>query len=397
MVEFEEALSIIDTAEELKECEKVGIYEAVGRVVCDKVISGCDLPPFNKATMDGFACRYGDVEEGLELRVRDMVYAGDYKPVELGKGECVRIMTGAPVPDSCDTVVEFEKTEVKGDRVKIIGKVGMGANIAYRGEDLKKGEVAFDRGTLITPSMINLFASLGMAEIPVRRRLTIGIVTTGDELVEIHDMPTDGQIRDSSSFSLIAQIRSVFQIPRFFGIVRDDKDLITEVLSRAVDECDIILITGGSSFGDKDFAVPALKSISAHILTQRVAMKPGKPTVLARSGEGKWIVGMPGNPVSTYSVFKLFVQRLIARLLGSSAFITPFYRGRIDFEFKKKPDRVHFVPCKVDFVDSGYVISELNYHGSGDFTTLSQADAFFVAPKQVSLIERGSMVEFYLV
>ncbi len=404
MTRFDEAMEILrSNSKEIEDVEEVGLLDAVGRVVGRDIISNYDFPPFNRSAMDGFAFRYKDIEtvENPILKVKSLVLAGhsEGKHIELKKGECVRIMTGAPVPSPCDTVAEFEICEERDGKVKFVKTPQRLANIAIRGEDLKKGEAALYKGQLIEPKTINLIGSLGLKKISVKRKLKIGVISTGDELVEVDENIENGKIRNSSKYSLGTQINAIHQEFVDLGMVKDDEDEIYKAIEKGLN-LDILLITGGSSVGDKDLTLRVLKQFQANVMVERIAMKPGKPTIIAtidREGKDVWVFGMPGNPVSTFSVFKLLVTYLIEQLLGTSGLTPMFFTGILNFDFRKNTDRMHFVPCKALVRNENIEIDHIKYNGSGDFTALSNANAFFIAPKETEEIKGGSTVDFFFI
>ena len=403
MIEFDRVMDILKSKpHEIDDVEEVDISNAVGRVIGKDIISDRDFPPFNRSAMDGFAFRHEDVEneESPTFKVKEVVLAGHPgENVKIKRGECVRIMTGGAVPLQCDTVAEFEICEEKNGKVKLTKIPTKFANVALKGEDLKKGEVALRKGQLIGTNTINLIGSLGLSKVPVKRKLKIGVVSTGDELVDIGEKAENGKIRNSSKYSLSAQIGAIHQDFVDLGMVKDNENEIYQAVERGLG-LDVLLITGGSSVGDKDLTLKVLERFHANVMTKRIAIKPGKPTIIAtveRDGRKVWIFGMPGNPVSTFSVFKLLVTYLVERLLGTSGLAPKFFTGILNFDFQKKTNRMHFVPCVVSTRDDHFEIDFVKYNGSGDFTALSKANAFFVAPKEMGEIKKGSSVGFYFI
>uniref|UniRef100_A0A7V3RF57 Molybdopterin molybdenumtransferase n=1 Tax=Mesoaciditoga lauensis TaxID=1495039 RepID=A0A7V3RF57_9BACT len=398
MMELEEALKVFDGVKEIDDTESVKINDSIGRIIAHDTVSKYDFPPYDRSAMDGFAFRYEDIAASPTplLKVKGEVMAGHSGKIDLNKGECVRIMTGGVVPKPCDTVIEFEACTEEGGIVRIPKLPPKFSNIAFQGEDLKKGEYAFERGDLVKENKINLMASLGMNYVDVKRKLRIGVIPTGDELIDIDEELNYGKIRDSSKYSLEAQIRGVFQEFVNFGISKDDEESIKYKISKGIEsECDILLITGGSSMGDKDLTQRVLEKMGATIIAEKIAIKPGMPTIIAKLNGRKdvWIFGMPGNPVSTYIAFEMVVIPLIEKLTGTNKLSPNLLEGTFAGTFKKKPDRVHFVPCKVE---SGKVIP-IRYNGSGDFTSLSRADGFFIAPKESSVLQTGDPVKYFMI
>jgi len=393
---LEEAIKIFDKLQEINEEESVTIENSVGRILSHDIVSNYDFPPYNRSAMDGFAFRYDDVLRSPILKVKDEVFAGRPTSVDLKEGECVRIMTGGLVPPSCDTVAEIEICKENGDMIEIKKIPPKFANIAFKGEDLKKNEVALKKGSLITTNKINLIASLGMKYVNVKRQLKIGILPTGDELVDVEAEIDNGKIRDSSRYSLQAQISEIHQIPVNLGISHDDEDEIRSKVEDAFKEgCDILLITGGSSIGDKDLTGKVLEELGAEILVEKIAMKPGAPTIVSKLSMSRemWIFGMPGNPVSTYLAFKMVVVPLVEKMVGTDELHPVIFKGIFSGTFMKKVGRVNFVPCKVE---DGF-IKQIKYNGSGDFTSLSKANAFFIAQSEIEKINENDLVKYFMI
>ncbi len=400
MTDYEEVLRILNKVEERTETEIVDLVYALGRVNAHDIVSDTDFPPFDRSAMDGFAFRYEDLKKMDEpiFTVKEVVLAGHPANIELAVGECVRIMTGGKVPYPCDTVIEFEKCEEFDGKVRFLKKPSLRFNVAVKGEDLHAGEIALKKGERIAPKHVNLLASLGIKKIEVKKKVKIGVISTGDELIDIDEKLTEGKIRNSSKYALFAQITELGQEFEDLGTVRDNEEEIAHALENGLRD-DVVLITGGSSVGDKDFTVEVLKKFGADILVERVAIKPGRPTIIAtieKNGKKTWIFGMPGNPVSTFTVFKHFVALTIERMLSSHGMAPILFEGVLDFDFKKKGNRLHFVPCAIELSEVP-VVKPLKYNGSGDFTGLSRAQAFFLAPKGETVLAKGSRVKFYFV
>ncbi len=400
MVTLSETLKMIDERSSKAEgIEELDLEDSTGRILAKDIHSEYDFPPFNRSAMDGFAFRHSDTD-GIEtpsFRVKEEIFAGDPSDAELEKGECFRIMTGGVVPPSCDTVAEFEICDEENGKIRLRHVPNKFSNIALKGEDLQKGAVAIEKGRIVTPKVINLLGSLGLTKVPVVRKAKIAVLSTGDELVDISAKPKFGQVRDSSRHSLRAQISEIGQEFVDLGTVGDDETVIRERISKGL-ESDILLITGGSSVGDKDLTLKLLESTGAEILVKKMSIKPGRPTIIAKAekdGRDVWIFGMPGNPVSAFVVFKLITLHLLERMFETSELHPRILKGTMGFDFSKDTRRMHFVPCVAKVENGSVTLTELKYNGSGDFTTLSKANAFFVAPKEVSTLKTGDTVEFF--
>lgn len=396
METLEKALKMFEKAKETEECEKVLLTDSIGRIIAKDIVSGYDFPPYNRSAMDGFAFKYEDISDTAILKIKGESFAGHPSLMPIEKGECVRIMTGGVVPESCDTVVEFEVCDEKDGKIYIKKIPSKFANIAFRGEDLKKGETALRKGEIVTDNKINLIASLGIKYIELKRELKIGVISTGDELVDVEDEISGGKIRDSSKYSLETQIKNIHQKFVDLGRTKDDENEIRSKIEMGFDKkCDIILITGGSSEGDKDYTQKILKDLKANIMVNKIAIKPGAPTVIATIERKRemWILGMPGNPVSTYLTFKMILIPLVEKMLCTDKLHSTILEGIFEGTFNKKQDRMHFVPCAVE----GKTVKKLKYNGSGDFTTLSKANAFFIVPLEVGTIKDKEPIKYFMI
>lgn len=396
MKTLEEALRMFDEVKAVEKSEKVLLTNSIGRIVAKDIISEYDFPPYNRSAMDGFAFKYEDIFDTSTLKIKGESFAGHPSSVPLKTGECVRIMTGGVVPESCDTVVEFEVCDEKDGKIDIKKIPSKFANVAFRGEDIEKGEIAIRKGEIVTDNKINLIASLGIKYIEVKRKLKIGVISTGDELVDIEHAIDEGKIRDSSKYSLEVQINGIHQKFVDLGMAKDDTDEIKFKIEKGFDEkCDVILITGGSSEGDKDYTQTVLKALKANIMISKIAIKPGAPTVISmiKRNREMWVLGMPGNPVSTYLTFKMILVPLVEKMLGTDKLHPVILEGNFNGNFKKKQDRMHFVPCIVE----GNTVKQLKYNGSGDFTTLSKANAFFIVPLEVDTVKDKASVKYFMI
>src|SRR5262245_38976223 len=292
------------------------IEEAIGQVLAGDVIAQTDLPAFDRATMDGFAVRSADVASvPVLLEVQGEVAAGDSgERHEVNAGTAVRVMTGAPLPAGADAVVREEDTTLEGDRVQIRVAVKASENVAPQGQDIKRGAVALKRGEILRVVSVGLLAALGHREIPVFERPEVAILTTGNELLEPGSVLTPGKICDSNRFALAAQVLAAGGAPRLLGIARDDEEELREKVEQGL-LSEILLITGGSSIGKYDYAQRVVERLGGQVQFAGVSLKPGKPTVFATHGN-HLIYCLPGNPVSAFVTFELFVRPAVVSLAG---------------------------------------------------------------------------------
>ena len=366
--------------------ERVVLGQALNRVLAEDIVCDTDMPPFNKSVMDGFACRRADLRN--ELTVVETIPAGAMPEKTIGRNQCAKIMTGAVVPEGADCVIMIEHTEaVAHNRIRFVGKES-DSNIAARGEDVKKGDVILRAGVLLKAQHIAVLASCGCARPLVTIAPRVGIIATGDELVEPDQKPTPYQIRNSNSLQLAAQVAGASAIPTNYGIVADTKEKISAVLKKAMAENDVVIISAGVSVGDYDLVRDILKENGVKILFERVAVKPGRPTVFGVSDKA-FCFGLPGNPVSGFVMFELLVKPFLYRMMGHD-FKPTCSRGQLERTITRKDaERDFWLP--VVLRENGK-ISALEYHGSAHINALCEADGFFCVPAGVTEIKEGTTV-----
>ena len=317
----DEALAVIERSFP-RRCgpETVPLDRARGRVLAQPVESREYIPGFDRSTVDGYAVRAADTfgcssAIPAVLPLAEEISMGEGAPRRLAPGTCAAVPTGGAVPPGADAVVMLEYTEDYGDGAIGVSKpAAPGSNIIFRGDDVRPGDAVLPAGRLLTPQDIGTLAAMGAAEVPVYRRPVVGILSTGDELVPVEAAPEAGQVRDVNSFMLQAMMESAGALTRRLGVVPDRESLLLDALDRALRDCGVVLISGGTSAGSKD-AVRRVIEARGDVLFHGIAMKPGKPTLLG-CVEGKPVFGLPGHPAAAFFVAHLFVRPLLARLSG---------------------------------------------------------------------------------
>ena len=386
MPPFEKAFEIVLNSAHLLSTERVDIANAVNRILAEDVKSDIDIPPFNKAAMDGYACRREDLAN--ELTVIETIPAGVPPKKATGPNQCAKIMTGATVPQGADCVVMVEFTENPAENtVRFTGKE-TASNICTKAEDVKTGQTVLKKGTLIKSRHVATLASVGCANPLVAIRPKVGIIATGNELVEPSQSPALSQVRDSNSFQLTAQVETVGVIAKNYGITRDTKPAIDAAIKTAIAENDVVLISGGVSVGDFDFVPDILKQNDIELMFEKIAIKPGKPTVFGLS-ENVFCFGMPGHPVSGFVMCELLVKPFLYKLMGHD--FTPLQiKVPLGTSIsRKKTARPSWIP--VIITDEG-TAEPVEYHGSAHFGALCEADGLLCIPKGTAELKEGTMV-----
>lgn len=390
MLRFEQALEIVLSSAKIIGTERVDVACVKGRILAEDVASDIDMPPFDKSAVDGYACRRADLAN--ELTIVETIPAGQSPTRAIGANQCAKIMTGAEIPKGADCVVmvEFTKNPTEG-AVRFTGEKTTD-NICLRAEDIKTGQVVLHKGALIKPQHIATLASVGCVNPLVAKKPQVGIITTGNELVPPSQKCAKSQIRDSNSFQLCAQVDGI-AAARNYGIVADTKEQIDRILKKAMEENDVILFSGGVSMGDFDFVTKVLKQNGVDILFEKLAVKPGKPTVFGVSGK-TFYFGLPGNPVAAFVIFELLIKPFLYKLMGHN--YRPAYAvSPLEEPVKrKKTERQLWLPVTIT---QDRTVRPVEYHGSAHISALCEADGLIVMETGVGEIKKEIPIKVRLI
>ena len=386
MISFEKALEIVLENAFNEGYERVSLDQSLHRVLGEEVVADRDMPPFHKSAVDGYACI--EPQDGQELKVLEQIAAGQAPGKALQPGTCSKVMTGAEVPENTTHVVMIEQTqEIDDQNVKLL-EPGRKSNIAARGEDFKKGDPVMSAGTYLQPQHIAILAGVGHTRPLVAERPAVKLITTGNELVEPDQQPSASQIRNTNAPQLIAQFRQVGISPHYSGIIGDSaNDLLREIES-GVAHHHLTVLTGGVSMGDYDYVPDMMINAGVEVLFHKIAMKPGKPTIFGRKGDNL-IIGLPGNPVSTFLQFELLIKPLVYKLMGGEYNPSSLKMPLGEEIEQKKSDRDSWKPVRFE---QGAVYP-VYYHGSGHIHALSQAQGFICVPAGETQLKKGATVD----
>lgn len=396
MISYSRAFEIaIKTAASFrKRTKSVPLAESVGLVLAREVVSDIDIPPFNRAAMDGYAVRSEDIANvPVELEVIDTLPAGQVSDTVVGRGCAVRIMTGAPVPSGADSVVRVEDTECRDERVTIKVSLPAGKNIASRGEDVRKGDVVAAANTPVKPAMLGLLGAAGAALVDVYRPPEVAVLTTGSELVDISQSPAPGQIRNSNLPVLRALVSDLGIQYREVGSVGDDIDNLREAVRTGLDS-DMLLVSGGVSMGEYDFVPRVFEEAGVKKVFHKVAIKPGKPLYLGRKGDGL-IFGIPGNPVSTFVSFEMIIKPVLLTLSGNSRNRPSFIKATFTSGRGSGSSREQMLPGILSAGEGLPHVKTTEWHGSGDMRGLAYANCFIRVPGDTNPPADGDIVEVH--
>jgi molybdopterin molybdotransferase len=391
MLPFEEALRIVlDSARRL-DSERVEIAHSVNRILAEDVKSDMDMPPFDRAVVDGYTCRREDLAN--ELTIIEKIRAGMSPKKEVGPNQCIKIMTGAPVPKGADCVVMVEFTENPTEgTVRFVGEK-TDDHIRPQGEDIRTGQVILLKGTRIKPQHIAVLASVGQVRPLVTKKPRVAVIATGNELVEPGLKPAPSQIRNSNSPQLAAQLESVGTVVRDYGIAGDTVDDIDSVFKRAAAENNVIIISGGVSMGDFDFVPGILRQNNVELLFEKIAFKPGKPTVFGISDK-VYCFGLPGNPVSTFAVFELLVKPFLYKLMGHAYAPANIQMPLGESIRSTDIKRQNWIPVAI--TEAG-TLEHIEYHGSAHIGALRTADGLVGIGAGAAEIPKGTIVQVRLI
>jgi molybdopterin molybdotransferase len=391
MLALEDATQAVLSSVRQLDSEHVDINVAVNRILAEDVISDIDIPPFNKSAMDGYACRRTDLAN--ELSVIETIRAGYAPRKTIGKNQCAKIMTGGVVPQGADCVIMVEQTEMQTvSTIRFTGKQ-TADNICLQGEDVKVDEVVLQRGTRIRSQHVATLAAVGCTNPCVSLQPRVGVISTGDELVKPDEKPRCAQIRESNGHQLSAQIRQLCGIVKNYGIVPDYRQDIDRILRKAIIDNDVVVFTGGVSAGDYDYVPGIMSQLGVDVIFNKVAVKPGKPTVFGKCND-VYCFGLPGNPVASFVVFELLVKPFLYKIMGHDHKPMISCVRLAESLRRKKTDRQSWIPVVVDDIGTARPIE---YHGSAHISALCSADGLIHLDTGVSEIEKGMIVEVRLI
>jgi len=396
MISVAEAIQIVRQQTAPLSTEHVPVEHALGRVLAADVVADTDLPPFDRSQMDGYAVRAADVMEApARLRIVGESAAGKGWHHELEAGQAVRIMTGAPVPAGADSVQQVElTTELKdGSVVELLEPVEAGRSIVKRGSEITAGEIVLRAGTTINAAMMAVLAAFGYAQVEVFRKPRVAVLATGTELVPVDQKPGQDQIRDSNNYSITAYAELAGAVTERMPLTGDETSLLKQQISDAAKRCDLIVTSGGVSMGVYDLTKAALRELDAEIFFERVALRPGKPTVFARLPNGTFVFGLPGNPVSVAVTFNLFARAALLTMQGTAEPALKRETAVLARSVKGTMERDSYLPAQLTTNDDAELVAfPLKWGGSSDFVAFALTTALLIVPADVKTVEAGSLV-----
>lgn len=379
--------------------ERQPLRAAMYRTLAEDVRCDVDFPPFDRSMMDGYAVRAADTAAApTTLAVVGQIAAGSAAGRALAAGEAMQINTGAPLPDGADAIARLEETELRegGSRVSVQKAVTPGKFVTPRGTYAHAGQAVLTAGTVLTPINVGAAATCGAGSVTVYRRATVAILPTGDELIDIDHVPAGAKIRNSNAYMLEALVRDAHVSPLVLGVARDDRDAIRRHMTEGL-RCDVLCITGGVSVGAFDFVPELVRDTGARILIEKLAIKPGRPALVAVTREGKLICALPGNPLSAFVAFELLVRPALAALEGRSGCTPAIMQAALNGALPATGNRRSFLPARARITpEGGWVVRPLAWQGSGDALGAATANALIVRSPNVAAAGQGEAVAVML-
>jgi molybdopterin molybdotransferase len=354
---------------------------ALGLVLAEDIVSDLDMPPYDKAMMDGYAVRAADLPEGKGvLAVIEEVTAGQVPQVAVGPGQATRIMTGAPIPEGADAVVQIERTRPTGrGSVQVEDRpLKPGLNIMPRGREMRQGDTVLVAGARLRPQEFGILATVGRSSAWLRPAPRVAVLSTGDEVVEADVMPGPGQIRNGNGPMLTAQVRRAGGIPRYLGIARDRLESLRPLVKQGL-EADVLVLSGGVSAGKLDLVPGVLRELGVAAHFHKVEMKPGKP-VFFGTRDATLVFGLPGNPVSALVCFELFVRPGLRKLAGHDNPGPSLVTAALAEDFTYRTDRPTYHPARLEIGEGGWRVRPVPWYGSPDLRAVAAANAFVLFP-----------------
>jgi molybdopterin molybdotransferase len=394
----------------LPDSELIDVPSSSGRILAEDILAPHPLPDFQRSTVDGYAARAGDTHGASDslpsyLNLIGEVPMGDAPVFEISSGQCALIHTGGMLPTGADAVVMLEYTQfVQKDEIEIFRAVADGENVIRVGEDVAQGQTIQVQGSLMRPAEIGGLMALGILKVKVMRKPQVGLISTGDEVIDPSQSPRPGQVRDVNSFTLGALIEKSGGSAKLYGIVSDVFDVLKNAAAKALSECDVVIITAGSSASTRDMTAAVIRSLGAPgVLVHGINTRPGKPTILGAC-DGKAVIGLPGNPVSALVNGYLFVVPVIEKLLGASSRPKPTMLARLSVNLPSQAGREDWWPVKLrespspsgregrDEFDADPIFGKSNL-----IFTLASADGLLRIPPDATGLSAGDVVEVFLI
>ena len=390
MISIAQAQQIILDAVTILPSQELSLLQALGRITTQELHAPWDIPLADYSAMDGYA--FSATGEA-QFRIDGFLPAGESRTLPVPRGAAVKIMTGAVIPPGCDSVVPIEDVEIHNGILKIRGKIRTGMNIRLRGEEVVAGDLVIPSGTLLRAAEIGMITTLGRSTVTVTRPPRGALLSTGDELVEAGTIPQPGEVINSNSYSIAAQLLEAGAEPVMLGIARDERELTLKKLEEGL-SADLLITTGGVSVGDRDLVKELLVELGGEILFWKVSMKPGKPVAFAMV-RGKPVFALPGNPVAAMVSFEQFVRPALLKMAGHSRIFRPVVKAILGEAVNNPGKRPHLVRGTVELTNGRYRVVSTGNQSSGRISSLTRSNGLMLVPPE-TLLAAGDDVDVQL-
>jgi len=400
LTQLHDAQQVVLDAATVLGVEKVSILDVLGRVLAEDIVANRDNPPWDNSAMDGFAVRWEDIKQEhsiqkpVSLAVIEDVPAGTMPSKEVGSGQAIRIMTGAPIPRGADTVLKVEDTEATPESVRVFKVEPKGANIRPQGEDVKKGDCIIARGTRLRSSEAGMLAILAKSFVFVHQRPRVAILSTGDELADLDERYSEEKIINSNSYGIAVAVQEAGGIPLMLGIARDTPAALKEKISHGLN-ADILVLSGGVSMGDYDFTKAVFRELGAEMNFWKLAIRPGQPLAFGKI-LNTLAFGLPGNPVSSMVTFEQLVRPALLKMGGCRSYGRPVLQAVFQETFSKRSDRRHFLRGILTREEGVFKVRTTGDQGSGILTSMVKANCLIDVPVTVERLKPGDEVSVQL-
>lgn len=394
MITVDTAIKIVEDTIKPLPVKTIPFEKALGFCLAEDMHSDIDMPPFDRSAMDGYAVIAEDtLNAPIELTVIEDIAAGHMPTKKISCGQASKIMTGAAVPEGADAVVKFEETEdlSVNHRVKILRSIDRGRNISTRGEDMRIGQRVLGKGMTIRAQEIGILATIGKSRVEVYSAPAVGIISTGDELVDAGLKPSIAQIRNSNGYSLAAQARRLHAEVELLGIVKDTKEEISSMIQRGFRK-DILILSGGVSMGEYDLVGDVMKDLNTQIYFEKVALRPGKPVIFGKK-DTTFIFALPGNPVASFVTFELFIYPAIQKMMGFTDIHRKHLKASLETEIVVRRKRREYRPALLRMHDNAWVVSPVEWHGSADLLATTRANCLLIVREDAEKLAKGQLVD----
>ena len=428
-VNYDEAIKVLLDNVNRIDIEEVGLEESYGRVIAEKVVAEENVPPFSRSPYDGYAFRaedtfgVGDISfissnsmensdlekvdsekefgsradtKGVRLQVIENIRAGQTPTKSVTPGTAIRLMTGAPMPDGADAICKYEDTDFTDTEVVIKKSYKPGENVIYAGEDIKKGQILAEEGTVIDAGLAGTLASLGKSKVKVFKKVRAGIISTGDEVAEVDEELREGQIRNSNRYTISAALLKYNTKPVYLGHVNDDENSIVDAIEKGLTECDVLISTGGVSVGDYDLVISAMEKAGFKMLADGVRIKPGMASAYGVR-DGKLMLALSGNPASSLTNLQCICMPALRKMAGYKAVDHQLIEMKLSHDFKNKNGNVRLIRGKLSLRGGEVFVDFNSSQGNVVISSAIGCDAYAIIPAEAGLLTAGELVAGFIV